>query len=316
MHGNLYRISVDQSLNTFRLVSVGQLVCSIHIDFNFTACRFFYQFTKFSSTFCPGTGLSGGAGKVPGLLGPSKVTVIFHIIRSDGSTFIITGKCSDQICGIIISLIFQFFLIPLINTVYRFFERINIHVFIFGDRHAVFFLPAAHDLVVSGTVDLTFIIYRFLSCFVNNGLLFRCQTVIDITIDTEEQTVIVCIPQGAVWLYFLHTGCIDSRQRILLSFYGFLLQGRISFGPVHVGRICSPSLITLHQQVTSCHTDLQVFHIFYGSDFLSAVGQLAEAVFCNPHTMQSIFIQDCFQFFSCLSVKLCVGIFHRFEQER
>ena len=41
VHGNLYRISVDQSLNTFRLVSVGQLVCSIHIDFNFTACRFF-----------------------------------------------------------------------------------------------------------------------------------------------------------------------------------------------------------------------------------------------------------------------------------
>ena len=87
MHGNLYRISVDQSLNTFRLVSVGQLVCSIHIDFNFTACRFFYQFTEFSSTLCPGTGFCGGTGEVPGLFFPAKITVICDvIIRISGTT--------------------------------------------------------------------------------------------------------------------------------------------------------------------------------------------------------------------------------------
>ena len=195
MHGNLYRISIDQSLNTFRLVSVGQLICCIHIDFNFTACRFFYQFTEFSSTFCPGTGFCGRAGEVPGLLCPTQIAVIFHIIRSGRSTSRIAGKCSDQICGILISLIFQLFLIPLIDTIYCFLEGVDIHIFILCDRHAIFFLPASHDLIISGTVDLTFIIYRFLSGFINNGLLFRCQAVVDISVDTEEQTVIVGIPQ-------------------------------------------------------------------------------------------------------------------------
>ena len=53
-------------------------------------------------------------------------------------------------------------------------------------------------------------------------------------IDAEEQAVINRIPHRAVRLYFLYACCIDSRKRIFLAFYGFLLQGRISFGPVHV----------------------------------------------------------------------------------
>ena len=48
---------------------------------------------------------------------------------------------------------------------------------------------------VSLKMSLAIVIYRFLSGFINNGLLFRCQAVVDISVDTEEQTVIVGIPQ-------------------------------------------------------------------------------------------------------------------------
>ena len=34
VHRDLYRVAVDQRLNTFGLVSVGQLVCSVNINFN------------------------------------------------------------------------------------------------------------------------------------------------------------------------------------------------------------------------------------------------------------------------------------------
>ena len=80
MHRNLYRVSVHQRLDTFGLVSVGQLVCGIYVDFNFAAGCFFHELAELTSAFCPGTGLSGGAGKVPGLLFPSKVTVIGNIV--------------------------------------------------------------------------------------------------------------------------------------------------------------------------------------------------------------------------------------------
>ena len=90
----------------------------------------------------------------------------------------------------------------------------------------------------------------------NNLLLFRCQAVIDILVDTEEQTVIDCIPHGAVWLNLLHTCRIDCRKWVFLAFYSILLQSRISFRPVHVRCICAPSLIALHEQVASCNTDL------------------------------------------------------------
>mgnify|MGYP000273178655 CR=1 FL=1 len=80
MHGNLYRISIDQCLDTFGLVSVGQLVCSVYIDFDLAAGCFFHELAELASAFYPGTVLGGGAGKVPGLLFPSKVTVISDII--------------------------------------------------------------------------------------------------------------------------------------------------------------------------------------------------------------------------------------------
>ena len=80
MHGNLYRISVHQCLNTFGLVSVCQLIGCINIDFDLTAGCLLHQFSEFSSTFCPGTGFCGGTGEVPGLLFPAKITVICDII--------------------------------------------------------------------------------------------------------------------------------------------------------------------------------------------------------------------------------------------
>ena len=42
-------------------------------------------------------------------------------------------------------------------------------------------------------------------------LLLWCQSIIQILVDTEEQTVIDRIPHGAVWLYFLYAGCINCR---------------------------------------------------------------------------------------------------------
>ena len=80
VHRNLYRISVHQCLDSLGLVSVGQLVCSVYIDFDLAAGCFFHELAELTSAFCPGTGLGGGAGKVPGLLFPSKVTVISDII--------------------------------------------------------------------------------------------------------------------------------------------------------------------------------------------------------------------------------------------
>ena len=124
-------------------------------------------------------------------------------------------KCSNQFFGIIVSLVFQFFLIPLIDSVYGILEGIDIHISILCNGYTIFILPAAHDLVVSGTVDLTFVVSSQFSALVDDFLLFRCQTVIDVAIDTEEQTIIVCIPQGTVRLYFLYTGCIAGDNTLM-----------------------------------------------------------------------------------------------------
>ena len=293
MHGNLYRISIDQCLDTFGLVSVGQLICGIYVDFDLAAGCFFDQLTELPAAFCPGTGFCRGAGEVPGLLRPVEIASFFYIIGSCGrSIFLCEGF--DQILGIVIALAFQFVLIPGIYTVYRLFEGIDVHIFVFGDLDTVLVLPAVHDLIVTGTVDRTFVIDGFLSGLIDNFLLFRSQIVIDISVDTEEQAVINCIPHRAVRLYFLYAGCIDCRERILLALYGFLLQGCVGLGPVHVGRIGAPAFVALHQQVTSCYTDFQVFHVIDNFDFLLAVGQLAETVLGDSHAVQAVLIEDCF----------------------
>ena len=66
--------------------------------------------------------------------------------------------------------------------------------------HTVFVCPACFDLIIAGTVDITLILYGFLAALINNSLLLRCQCIVNILVDTEEQTVIDGIPHGAVWL--------------------------------------------------------------------------------------------------------------------
>ena len=293
VHGNLYRISIDQCLDTFGLVSVGQLICGIYVDFDLAAGCFFDQFSELPAAFCPGTGFCRGAGEVPSLLRPVEIASVFYIICACRRSIFLC-KDFDQVFCIIISLAFQLVLIPRIHTVYRLFKGIDVHIFVFCDLDTVLVLPAVHDLIVTGTVDRTFVIDGFLSGLIDNFLLFRSQIVIDISVNAEEQAVINRIPHRAVRLYFLYAGCVDSRQRILLAFYGFLLQGGVGLGPVHVGRIGAPAFVALHQQVTSCDTDFQVFHVIDSFDFLLAVGQLAETVLGDSHTVQAVLIEDCF----------------------
>ena len=66
VHGDLNRVPIHQSLNTFGLVAVCKLVSCINIDFNLSACSFFHQFTELTSAVSPGTCLSSGASEVPG----------------------------------------------------------------------------------------------------------------------------------------------------------------------------------------------------------------------------------------------------------
>ena len=293
MHGNLYRISIDQCLDTLGLVSIGQLVCSVYVDFDLAAGCFFDQFSKLPAAFCPSTGFCRGAGEVPGLLRPVEIASVFYIICACRRSIFLC-KDFDQVFCIIISLAFQLVLIPRIHTVYRLFKGIDVHIFVFCDLDTVLVLPAVHNLIVTGTVDGTFVIDGFLSGLIDNFLLLRGQVVIDISVNTEEQAVINCIPHRAVRLYFLYACCIDSRKRILLSFYGFLLQGRVGLGPVHVGGIGAPAFVAFHQQVASCHTDFQVFHIIDGFYFLLAVGQLTETVLSDSHAVQAVLIEDLF----------------------
>ena len=85
-----------------------------------------------------------------------------------------------------------------IYTVYRLFKGIDVHIFVFCDLDTVLVLPAVHDLIVTGTVDRTFVIDGFLSGLIDNFLLFRSQIVIDISVNAEEQAVINRIPHRAV----------------------------------------------------------------------------------------------------------------------
>ena len=118
MHRNLYRVSIDQCLDTFGLVSVGQLVCSVYIDFDLAASCFFDQFSELTAAFCPGTGFSGGAGEVPGLLRPVEIASVFYIVGACRRCIFLC-KGFNQIFGIVITCGFQFLLIPRIYTVYR-----------------------------------------------------------------------------------------------------------------------------------------------------------------------------------------------------
>ena len=100
-----------------------------------------------------------------------------------------------QILTIIIALFFQFLNKPVIYTVYCFLKGIDIHVLFLCEGHTVFVCPACFDLIITGTVDVTLILNSFLTTLVNNSLLLRCQRIINILVDAEEQAVIDCIPQ-------------------------------------------------------------------------------------------------------------------------
>ena len=106
MHGDLYRVSIHQRLNTFGLVSVGQLVCSVYVDFDLAAGCFFDQFSKLPAAFCPGTGFCRGAGEVPGLLRPVEIASVFYIVGACRRCIFLC-KGFNQIFGIVITCGFQ-----------------------------------------------------------------------------------------------------------------------------------------------------------------------------------------------------------------
>ena len=283
MHGNLYRVSVHQCLDSLGLVSVCQLVCCIYVYFYFSSCGLFHQLAKLAAAISPGRSLSCGACKIPGSLLPAKVTVIAN-----------SGKCLYQLFCILVSLRFQFLNEPLIYTVNSFLKGLNVHILFCSEGNAVFVFPAVHDLFITGAVDVTFVLYGFLSCLVYNSLLFRCKTIINLLVDTEEQAVIDGIPHGAVWLNLLYTGCVDCRKRILLTLNCVLLKGCVSLRPVQVGCICAPSLIAFHKKVGTGNTDFQVFHIIHRFYFADTVGQFTETVLCNTHAMESVLTKNFF----------------------
>jgi len=131
MHGNLYRVSIHQCLDSFRLISVCQLVSCININFNLASGCFFHQFAELTSTICPGTCLRCGACKVPGCFRPVEITVIRNCIRR--------FLCEEiyQFLCVIVSFFLKFLNKPLINTIYGFLEGIDIHIFFICDRHAI-----------------------------------------------------------------------------------------------------------------------------------------------------------------------------------
>ena len=73
-------------------------------------------------------------------------------------------------------------------------EGINIHILVSGNGHSIVILPAVHDFLITGTVDVTLIINRFLACLIDHSLLLRCQSIINLLVDAEEQTIIICVP--------------------------------------------------------------------------------------------------------------------------
>ncbi len=68
-------------------------------------------------------------------------------------------------------------------------------ILIFQHLHTVLSLPAIQNLLIACTVDLTLVSHCLTVCLINNRLLLRCQAVIQLLIDAEEQAVIVCVPQ-------------------------------------------------------------------------------------------------------------------------
>ena len=162
---------------------------------------------------------------------------------------------------------------------------------------------------------MALIINRLFTCLVHYLLLFGCQTAVEFLVDTEEQAVIIGIPHGAVFLHLLDTGRINCRKRILLAFHRVLLQSRIGLGPVHIGGVSAPSLVAFHQQIGTCHTDLQIFHIICGFHFPDRVGELAETVLCHTHAVQPVFLQKGIQLLSCLTVQPGIRILHRIKDE-
>ena len=95
MHGNLYRVSIHQRLNSFRLISIGQLIGCVNIDSDLASGSLFHQLAEFFTGFCPGTGFCCGTSKVPGHLRPVQITVICNIIKILllASACRITGFC-------------------------------------------------------------------------------------------------------------------------------------------------------------------------------------------------------------------------------
>ena len=310
VHGDLNRVPIHQSLNTFGLVAVCKLVSCINIDFNLSACSFFHQFTELTSAVSPGTCLSSGASEVPGCFRPVQITVIFHCIEG------ILCEKVNQILGIVIALALQFVYKPVIDTVNCFFEGVDVHVFFLCDCYTVLACPAFFDLVISGAVDVTLIFNCFLSCLVNNFLLLWCETVVDVFVDTEEQAVINCIPHRAVRLNLLNTCSVDSGKRILLTFYCVLLKCCVSFRPVHVCGISAPSLVAFHQKVGACYTNLQVLHIVYRFNLMFAVCDFAETVLCNTHAVESVLTEDFFQLCTCFAIEFRICIVVRIIDER
>ena len=105
MHGDLYRVSVHQCLNTFGLISVGKLVCCIYIDFDLSASCFFHKFTELTSAVSPCTCLCCGACKVPCHFRPVKITVIRDSIEGIIVVSCIFRRCASCVRGGLISCI-------------------------------------------------------------------------------------------------------------------------------------------------------------------------------------------------------------------
>ena len=119
--------------------------------------------------------------------------MILYGIRTNAAAGFL-GKGCDQICRTHVALILQLFLIPLSHTRYRVFKGINIHILVFGDGYAIILLPALHDFFITGTVDVTLVINCLHTSLIDHRLLLRCQSIINLLVDAEEQTVVVCVP--------------------------------------------------------------------------------------------------------------------------
>ena len=147
-------------------------------------------------------------------------SVIFHLIgrrifnaRRLNCTSRIFSKGVYQILCIIKALGFQFSDKPFRYRLSCFLKGFDVEILIFQHLHTVLSLPAIQNLLIACTVDLTLVSNCLTACLINNRLLLRCQAVIQLLIDAEEQAVIVCVPQGNIFLYFLYTRRINRRKR-------------------------------------------------------------------------------------------------------